>query len=339
VVTAGRDTAIIDFTLTQTGYISGTVYQADGVTPLAIASIRAYDSTTGDWRGYAHSASTGFYHINLAPGTYRLMAEASGYVTEWYLNADNFDMATPVAVVGVNEKPNINFTLEAGLAVTTNHASFITHNSAQLNGELTSLGTASKATVSFEWGRTRGGPYPNSTSTQMRTGKGAFYSSVGGLSPGTTYYYKAKAVGDGDPVYGVEESFTTVDTTAPAISLVKSDNITGSAASITWTTDEATTSQVEYGLTEEYGSFTTLDTNLATSHSEELTGLKAGKTYHYRVISKDAANNEAVSADNTFTTAARSGGMPVWAWVLIALAVVAVVGGLGYLAFSKMGKK
>jgi hypothetical protein len=62
----------------------------------------------------------------------------------------------------------------------------------------------------------------------------------------------------------------------------------------------------------------------------ELTDLKAGKTYHYRVISKDAANNQAESADATFTTASAAGGMPAWAWVLIALAVVAVLGGAGY---------
>ena len=111
VVTADNDTTGINFTLTQTGYISGTVYQADGVTPLGGVTIRARDNTTQSSMGYAHSAGSGFYYINLPPGTYRLMAEASGYVTEWYLNADTFGDATPISVDGVNETPNKNFSL------------------------------------------------------------------------------------------------------------------------------------------------------------------------------------------------------------------------------------
>lgn len=335
-VTDKNDATGINFTLTQIGYISGRVYQADGVTPLGGAVVVAYDSATGAWKDSNYSGpGDGYYYINLAPGTYRLRAEASGYMTEWYLNADTFGTATPVAVVGLKEKTGVNFTLEPGLAVTTNQATNLTTNSARLNGDLTSLGTESRVTVSFEWGTTRGGPYPNSTAKQTRTSKGAFYASLTGLTSGTTYYYKAKAVGDEDTVYGMEKSFTTIDDTPPVISLVKSDNITGSRAAITWTTNEAATTQVQYGMTAAYGSFSTLDTKLVTSHSANLKGLSANKTYHYRVISKDASNNEAVSADYTFTTAARSAGMPIWAWVVIGIAAVAVVGAMAYFAFVR----
>jgi len=84
---------------------------------------------------------------------------------------------------------------------------------------------------------------------------------------------------------------------------------------------------VEYGLTNEYGQTTAEDTSLVTSHSVELKGLEAGKTYHYRVVSRDAASNETISPDMTLETKTSSGGMPVWAWVLIGLAAVGVVGG------------
>ena len=40
---------------------------------------------------------------------------------------------------------------------------------------------------------------------------------------------------------------------------------------------------------------TTLDPNLVTSHAQSLSGLNAGTTYHYRVHSKDANNNDVVS--------------------------------------------
>jgi hypothetical protein len=106
-------------------------------------------------------------------------------------------------------------------------------------------------------------------------------------------------------------AFTTAsgqDTTPPTISNIKSSNITSSGATITWTTNEASDTQVEYGTSTGYGSSTTLNSNKVTSHSQNLTGLTASKLYHYRVKSKDASGNLAVSADNTFTTAAKDSG-------------------------------
>ena len=61
-----------------------------------------------------------------------------------------------------------------------------------------------------------------------------------------------------------------LDTTAPTISGRTATNITGTSAQITWTTNEAATSRVEYGLTTSYGSFTPLDATLVTAHSVAL---------------------------------------------------------------------
>ena len=92
------------------------------------------------------------------------------------------------------------------------------------------------------------------------------------------------------------------DTTPPTISSVTASSITSSGATITWTTNEAADTQVEYGTTTSYGSSTTLNTTLVTSHSQPLSGLAASTLYHYRVKSKDAASNLATSGDFTFTT-------------------------------------
>jgi phosphodiesterase/alkaline phosphatase D-like protein len=220
--------------------------------------------------------------------------------------------------------------------VATTAASSPATTSATLNGNLSSLGTATSVNVSFEWGTTTS--YGSETTAQSVTAIGAFSANLTGLTANTTYHFRAKAAGHGSAVYGADMTFSTADATAPTISAVNSTEITKTGATITWSTNEAATSRVEYGLTEEYGSFTTLDTNLVTNHSVQLTGLKAGKTYHYRVISEDASNNEAVSADNTLKTSASSGGMPVWAWVLIGLAVVGVVGGAAFLLKGRMAQ-
>jgi hypothetical protein len=87
------------------------------------------------------------------------------------------------------------------------------------------------------------------------------------------------------------------------ISGVGAGSITASAATVSWTTDEPATTQVEYGTTTAYGSATAPDGSLGTSHSQALSGLTAGTVYHYRVKSADAAGNLATSPDATFTTA------------------------------------
>ncbi len=94
------------------------------------------------------------------------------------------------------------------------------------------------------------------------------------------------------------------DTTPPIISAVAVGNVTQTAAAITWTTDEPASSQVEYGATIAYGQTTVLDSTLTTSHTVNLSGLNAGAAYHFRVLSSDAAGNNAVGSDGTFTTAA-----------------------------------
>jgi len=92
------------------------------------------------------------------------------------------------------------------------------------------------------------------------------------------------------------------DTTPPVISLASASNISSAAATITWATNEASDSQVEYGLTTAYGSATPLNSSLLTAHAVTLTGLLANTPYHYRVKSRDAAGNLATSADFTLTT-------------------------------------
>jgi PGF-pre-PGF domain-containing protein len=101
---------------------------------------------------------------------------------------------------------------------------------------------------------------------------------------------------------GVASVSVVLDTTPPVISNVAVTDVTTTSARITWTTNEPSTSQVEYGTTTAYGTLTPLDPTLVTSHSVALTGLSPGTTYHFRVISIDAAGNKAYSSDFTFTT-------------------------------------
>ena len=93
------------------------------------------------------------------------------------------------------------------------------------------------------------------------------------------------------------------DTLPPVIANVVAAATAGTAT-ITWTTDEASTSQVEFGPTTSYGSTSVLDPALMTSHTVVLEGLALNTQYHYRVRSRDGGLNEATSGDFTFTTTA-----------------------------------
>jgi hypothetical protein len=96
------------------------------------------------------------------------------------------------------------------------------------------------------------------------------------------------------------------DTTPPVVSNVAVSNVTSTSATVSWTTDEPSTSEVQYGPTASYGQ-SAGNATLVTAHTVTLSGLQPGTTYHYRVVSVDAASNEGESADATFATAATGG--------------------------------
>jgi hypothetical protein len=95
---------------------------------------------------------------------------------------------------------------------------------------------------------------------------------------------------------------------APVISGVTAGSITASTASIGWTTDKASDSQVAYGTTADYGLTSSLGTTLVTAHVVILSSLSPSTTYHFKVLSRDGQGNLAGSADFTFTTAPASRG-------------------------------
>jgi hypothetical protein len=127
-----------------------------------------------------------------------------------------------------------------------------------------------------------------------------------GLNPGTEYYFVAQSTGAGGATgYSAAMTFTTTGTQTnppPAISNVTVNSITDTTAVVTWTTDQATSSQVNYGLSTSYTSSSTPDTTLVTNHSVTLTGLSAGATYDFDVVSADAAGLSATSTNSTFST-------------------------------------
>jgi len=96
-------------------------------------------------------------------------------------------------------------------------------------------------------------------------------------------------------------SARVIDVTPPAISQV-SMSVTSTRATIGWTTNEPSDTQVEYGVTNSYGTLAPLDTTRQPSHSQVINGLAPNTWYRFRIRSRDAAGNLGLSGDYRFKT-------------------------------------
>lgn len=131
--------------------------------------------------------------------TYHYRAKANG---DPGLSDSGADMTF---TTGVITAPTVFTASASGLATT----------SATLNGNLTALGSAASVDVSFEWGATSGGPYPNATAVQTRMSTGTFFANVSGLTSGTAYFFRAKANGGASGIsYGDQGSFVALTSTS-----------------------------------------------------------------------------------------------------------------------------
>ncbi len=101
---------------------------------------------------------------------------------------------------------------------------------------------------------------------------------------------------------------TEADGVPPVLTSVASSGVGSTSATITWTSDEPTDSQVFYRAQGETAyQQTAVDTSLVTDHSVTLLGLMPSTTYEFNVRSVDGNGNVTVSSpDETFTTAASS---------------------------------
>ena len=129
-----------------------------------------------------------------------------------------------------------------------------------------------------------------------------------GLTAGTAYDFDVVSATSGGLSSASGNATFTTSPKAPAISAISATGITASSVTITWTTDQASTSLVNYGTTAAYGSTSAYSATLVTSHSVTISGLSAGTTYNFDVLSANAAGVLATSGNSTFTTSAASGG-------------------------------
>ncbi|HEX8185796.1 MAG TPA: fibronectin type III domain-containing protein, partial [Blastocatellia bacterium] len=231
-------------------------------------------------------SSTGLYSAPSTSGTYTVKATVA---RDPSISAS----ASVLVTAGVdNTPPVISGVASSGVTTSAAAITWITNEPAD---------------TQVEYGATTGYGSLSTLGSAMVTSHSV---ALGGLSAGTLYHYRVKSKdAAGNKATSGDFTFTTVstgggDTTPPAISGVSASGVTTSAATIVWSTDEASDTQVEYGTTTSYGSLTARNTAMTTAHSAPLSALSAATLYHYRVKSKDAAGNATTSGDFSFMTSA-----------------------------------
>ena len=100
--------------------------------------------------------------------------------------------------------------------------------------------------------------------------------------------------------------------TIPVITNIVSTPSSG-GVSISWVTDDLSSSRVDYGFNNNYGTSTTeVDTSpRVTNHIVALSGLTSCTTYYYSMYSKNGSDLSAQSQDKMFTTSGCTGGASV----------------------------
>ncbi len=137
------------------------------------------------------------------------------------------------------------------------------------------------------------------------SGTSTHSASLTGLTPNTTYHVQILAIDtSGNSATSSDYTFITSalpDTTAPTIGNGTTTNTVGpTSAMFSWSTSEAASSSVLYGLTSSYG--LVASSSGTTSHSVSISSLSEATTYHYKIVAIDAAGNASSTIDNTFTT-------------------------------------
>lgn len=135
-------------------------------------------------------------------------------------------------------------------------------------------------------------------------------AEVSGLTPGTTYHFRAVATNFSGTTVGPDQILTTTD--VPRVERTSSSNVTQTTVMLSAEVNPAlspTTYRFEYGSGTSYGSRTPESASVGSDDvghlaSAAISGLTPGTTYHFRAVATNAVGTTQ-GLDQTFTTIAK----------------------------------
>lgn len=214
--------------------------------------------------------------------------------TEYYVHAFALLSSGPVFSEGTKFKTSD----VSQPAVKTDGFESVTINSARLKGSVLAKGSYPISEYGIVWSGTAN---PTTSSSSKYTVKGdvtdvpvSFNTDVQGLSPNTTYHFRAYVISNGVTGYGEDMSFKTSDEVQPKVETGEGRANTSLAILYGQITSRGSAPVSQYGIcmstkenptvTDAKVSFSNDVKDIPLSFSTTFLNLSSGTTYHYRAF-------------------------------------------------------
>ncbi len=218
---------------------------------------------------------------------------------------------------------------DAAPVVVTLEATNVTQASAILRGSLVDLGSATDVQVSFEWGLSPA--LGSETARETLRTPSILRANLDGLSPGTTFYYRVRAVGN-ETAFGETLTLQTMlADTAPMVVTLEPVDVTRHTAILRGSLGDlgsAASVQIsfEWGLSPGLGEETAPETiHTPATFQASLEALKPGTVFYFRT--KAVGNGTALGEMLTFQTAPPAPALDLVSqlWIYLPLVGVALL--------------
>ena len=259
------------------------------VSPETVSSYSIYRSTDGvTFSDTPLATTTGIAYVDTG-----LLQQTYYYKVKACDNVDNCGVAS----AAVSMLPDGRFTSAPALSSGPT-ISNITTKAAKV-----SWTTDRSSDSKVQYGTTPGSYFESEPSNSTKVTDHSI--ALSNLSPGTTYYYKAKWTDeDGNTGVSSEKNFTTEP--APSIKDVSVPTLGLDSAIVKFTSSGATSVKIYYGITTAFGGVKEIATSTSeTTYTATIDELLDGTKYYYKINAFDAEDNEYEGTILDFTTMPR----------------------------------
>ena len=271
----------------------------DGVQVASTADAQSFSANAPLFIGANHSGAT----------AYAIAIPFNGWIDEVAVYGTALSAARVLAHYQAADTP-------ATPVIVNTTASGVAASTVTVGGQLTTVGNPAP-TVSLFWGDNdagTSGPWDNELVIGTVTNTTAHTRSLTGLTPGTPYYFRNRAVNSSGTVWAAATaSFTTGVATAPAVANLTPTGVTGISATlrgqVTNAGNDVPVVKVYFGPSDGGTSAASWQTAYALpaqsgAFSQLASPLTPLTTYYYRCFAQNAAGSAWAPATQTFTTPA-----------------------------------
>ena len=285
--------------------ITGTVSAVGGSSATLNGTVNPGGAVTEWWFEYGTSTSYGSATTHTSTGSGSANVAVSRALT-------GLSAATTYhyRLVAKNASGTANggdglFTTASPPVVVTSPATGVGPTTATLGGTVNPNGEPTTWFVEYGTSTSYGSKSATADAGSGTTAK-AFSVGVSGLTVGKTYHFRLVATSSAGTVNGADATFVTAE--APVATTSAASSITATGAKLNGKVDpngRPTTYRFEYGdddvLRHHHLHFERRQREQPKNVSKTVTGLKAGTTYHFRLVATSDAGT-ATGSDQLFTT-------------------------------------